>query len=196
MARLRIGASTSFQFPFSSFQPPFTKLHLLPKKAIRISNIKYQASFFFDMLAFMTELPKRIAQTQHAIDIRPRYAETDQGGVIHHSVFPVWLEMGRTELLRVNGLAYRDLEKAGVLFVVAELRIKFRRPAFYDTPLVLETTQSRVTASRVEHTYCLKQSETGQLLAEANSTLACVDRQGRLQRIPDFMSPEENSSSS
>jgi len=146
------------------------------------------------MLCLMIELPKHLAQTCHTLEIRPRYAETDQGGVIHHSVYPVWLEMGRTELLRINGLAYRDLEAAGVFFVVAELRIKYRRPAFYDTPLLLETTQSRVTASRVEHTYALNHAETGRLLAEANSTLACVDREGRLQRIPDFMLPEENPS--
>jgi acyl-CoA thioester hydrolase len=137
----------------------------------------------------MKDLPKHIAQTSHTIEIRPRYAETDQGGVVHHSVYPVWLEMGRTELLRINGLAYRDLEKTGFLFVVAELRIKYRRPAFYDESLALETAQSRVTASRVEHTYRLTRNQTGLLLAEAHSTLACVDREGRLQRIPEFMSP-------
>lgn len=139
----------------------------------------------------MTDLPERIIKTSHTIEIQPRYAETDQGGVIHHSVYPVWLEMGRTELLRINGLAYRDLEAAGCFFVVAELRIKYRRPALYDQTLALETTQSRVTASRVEHSYRLAHPETGTLLAEANSTLACVDRTGRLQRIPEFMSPEQ-----
>ena len=53
----------------------------------------------------------------HTINIVPRYAETDQAGVVHHTVYPVWLEMGRTELLRANGLAYRDLEKKGTMFV-------------------------------------------------------------------------------
>ena len=57
----------------------------------------------------------------HTIQFRPRYAETDKGGVVHHSVYPVWLEMGRTELLRANKVAYSDLEESGIYFVVAEM---------------------------------------------------------------------------
>jgi len=94
--------------------------------------------------------PKRITIQSHTITIVPRYAETDRGGVVHHSVYPVWFEMGRTELLRVNGLAYKELEKTGVFFVVAELHIKYRRPAKYDEELQLETSCSAATASRSE----------------------------------------------
>ena len=76
--------------------------------------------------------PKNTTIQNCTITIQPRYSETDQGGVVHHSVYPVYFEMGRTELLRANGLAYKDLEAAGVFFVIAELHIKYRRPAFYD----------------------------------------------------------------
>jgi acyl-CoA thioester hydrolase len=79
----------------------------------------------------------------------PRYAETDQGGVVHHSVYPVWFEMGRTELLRANNVVYKDLEDAGVFFVVVELYIKYRRPAKYDEKLQLETSCSKVSTSKV-----------------------------------------------
>lgn len=72
------------------------------------------------------DFPERATISSLKIGIRPRYNETDQGGVAHHSVYPVWFEMGRTELLRVNGLAYKDLEEAGVFFVVARLEIKYR----------------------------------------------------------------------
>ena len=133
--------------------------------------------------------PERTTITSHTIEVVPRYVETDQAGIIHHSVHAVWFEMGRTELLRVNGLAYKDLEAAGYQFVMAELHIKYRRPARYDQALRLETTCSRVTASRVEHTYVLTDQATGVVLAEASTTLACVDRQGRLQRMPEFMYP-------
>ncbi len=85
------------------------------------------------------DLPQQITIQTHKITIVPRYAETDKAGVVHHSVYPIWFEMGRTELLRANGVAYRDLEAAGIFFVVVELRIKYRRPAFYDQPLTLET---------------------------------------------------------
>jgi acyl-CoA thioester hydrolase len=123
------------------------------------------------------------------ITIQPRYSETDQGGVVHHSVFAVYFEMGRTELLRANGLAYKDLEAAGVFFVIAELRIKFRRPAFYDEKLELLTTCTNVTASKVEHSYKLTRPGSGEVLTEGASVLACVDSDGKIRRMPEFMYP-------
>jgi len=134
-------------------------------------------------------LPKHTTVQSCTITIQPRYSETDQGGVVHHSVYPVYFEMGRTELLRANGLAYKDLEAAGVFFVVAELNIKYRRPAFYDEKLNLETTCTEVTASKVVHSYKLTRPSTGEILAEAASVLACVDPAGKIRRIPDFMYP-------
>jgi acyl-CoA thioester hydrolase len=136
------------------------------------------------------DFPTRATIQSHTITIVPRYAETDKGGVVHHSVYPVWFEMGRTELLRANGLAYKDLEEAGVFFVVAELHIKYRRAARYDEQLELETVCSAVTASKVEHTYQLKRSCDGVILAEGSSILACVDAEGKIRRIPEFMYPE------
>jgi acyl-CoA thioester hydrolase len=134
--------------------------------------------------------PKKTTVQNCTITIQPRYSETDQGGVVHHSIYPVYFEMGRTELLRANGLAYKDLEAAGVFFVIAELHIKYRRPAFYDEKLNLETTCTEVTASKVEHSYKLTRPATGEVLAEGSSVLACVDNSGKLRRIPDFMYPE------
>ncbi|MHC4290345.1 MAG: acyl-CoA thioesterase [Planctomycetota bacterium] len=118
---------------------------------------------------------------EHTITIIPRYSETDQAGVVHHTVYPVWFEMGRTELLRVNGLAYSQLE----------LTAKYRRPCFYDEELHLVTICSRITSARVEHSYQLKRAETGVLLAEGTSILACVDKSGRPRRMPEFMYPEQ-----
>ena len=138
-----------------------------------------------------TERPKHITISSHTIPIVPRYAETDKGGVIHHSVFPVWFEMGRTELLRANGIVYKNLETEGIFFVVASLSIKYRRPVFYDEPLRLETTCSRVTAAKVEHTYRLLRDQNGLLLTEGSSVLACITADGKLRRIPEFMYPDE-----
>jgi len=134
--------------------------------------------------------PERITIQSHTIEIVPRYVETDKAGLIHHSVYPVWFEMGRTELLRVNGLAYKDLEATEIFFVVAELHLKYRFPAQYDEKLLLETTCSRVTAGRVEHTYRLTRSSDGRLLTEGSSVLACVGADGKVRRVPKFMHPE------
>jgi len=137
------------------------------------------------------DFPKGITVKSHTITIVPRYSETDRAGIVHNSVYPVWFEMGRTELLRANGLAYKKLEEAGKFFVVSELHIKYRRPAYYDQQLQLQTNLSKVTVSKVEHTYNLSDS-TGSLLAEGSSIIACVDKNGKLRRVPEFMHPEEN----
>jgi len=138
----------------------------------------------------MTAFPERLTIDRHTIEVVPRYAETDKAGVVHHSVYPVWFEMGRTELLRANGLAYTALEAAGVFFVIAEIHVKHRRPAYYDDKLELETVCSKVTAGKIEHTYRLTRPADSTLLAEGWTILACVNSEGKVRRVPNFMYPE------
>ena len=149
-------------------------------------------SLIFDILIVMSEnvFPDKVKIQSHTMNIVPRYVETDKAGVIHHSVYPVWFELGRTEWLRVNGLAYSKLEEAGVYFVVAELSVKYRRAARYDEELALETQCTGVTGSRVKHSYKLRRCADGVILAEGSSVLACVDADGKVCRVPDFMYPE------
>ena len=117
------------------------------------------------------------------IEIRVRYAETDAMGYLHHAQYFVYFEAGRTELLRRNGIRYRDMEARGHYYVVARLDCRFRAPARYDDLLTLKTTTTRRTPVRVEHTYELRRD--GQLLAEAHSTLVSVGRDGRPTAIPE-----------
>ncbi len=124
------------------------------------------------------------------IEIRVRYAEVDQMGALHHSRYWVYFEMGRTELLRAGGVAYSDLEAEGVLFVVAKCSAKFIAPARYDDVLVLSTRIVRMGAARIDHAYELTRKDGGQLLCTAETTLACVDRTGRIIAIPDFVRGE------
>jgi acyl-CoA thioester hydrolase len=125
----------------------------------------------------------------HTITVRPRYTETDQGGAVHHSVYPVWFEMGRTELLRANNIAYKDLEEAGIFFVVLRLSVHYKRPARYDEELQLTTTCNSVGNARVEHSYRLVRASNGLVLAEGSSVLACIDSKGKPRRIPDVVPP-------
>ena len=136
------------------------------------------------------EFPKRTTIQSHTITVVPRYCETDQAGVIHHSVYPIYFEMGRTELLRVNGLAYKDLEREGFYMVVAELHLKYRRPAYYDETLELVTECTKITAAKLEHSYKLIRPGTGLLLVEGSSILACVDDKGKPRRLPEFLYPD------
>ena len=119
---------------------------------------------------------------QGSIDIRVRYAECDPMGVVHHAVYPIWLEMGRTELLRSTGLAYRDLEERGIFLAIVDLRLKYKRPARYDDRLTLHTRLDEVSRVRIEHAYSLERD--GLVLVTASSTLACLDRDGRPRAIP------------
>jgi acyl-CoA thioester hydrolase len=119
------------------------------------------------------------------ITIRVRYAETDRMGLLHHANYLVYFEQGRTELLRLKGLAYRDLEDKGYLMVVTRIEVKYHRPARYDDLLTLRTTVVRTTLVRIDHRYEVQRD--GLLLAEGSSTLACVDREGNIQKLPDFL---------
>jgi len=117
--------------------------------------------------------------------IRVRYAEADRMGLLHHAQYLVYLEQARTELLRAQGLTYRDLEDQGYLLVLTKIEVRYRRPAFYDDLLTIRTFVVRTTAVRIDHRYEVMRN--GELLAEATTTLACVDREGRPQALPDSL---------
>jgi acyl-CoA thioester hydrolase len=119
------------------------------------------------------------------ITIRVRYAETDRMGLLHHANYLVYFEEGRTELLRQAGLAYKDLEDQGYLLVLTKAEVRYRRPVHYDDRLTLRTLVVRTTAVRIDHRYELFRD--GVLLAEGTTTLACVDRDGRPQALPDVL---------
>jgi acyl-CoA thioester hydrolase len=123
----------------------------------------------------------RISST--IVNVRVRYVECDPMNVAHHSAYPIWLELARTELLRQQGVAYRGLEERGILFVVARLSLRYRRPARYDDVLEIhcraEPSPGRV---KIEHYYEIRRD--GELLATGQTTLGCVDREGRLQQMP------------
>ena len=123
------------------------------------------------------------AISEGRLELRVRYAEVDAMGVLHHSRYFVYFEMGRTELLRASGIAYADMERMGLFYVVTRLECRYRAPARYDDLLALITRATRVSLVRVDHEYQLLRGET--LLAEASSTLALVDRSGRPTPLPD-----------
>ncbi len=128
-------------------------------------------------------MPEPVAS--YDLNVRVRYAETDAMGYLHHSQYLVYFEMGRTELLRVNGLRYRDMEKRGLFYVVARLDVRYRLPARYDDLLTLTTSTTKLSPVRVDHGYRL--TRDGQLLTEGNSTLVLVDASGKPTPLPDDM---------
>ena len=119
---------------------------------------------------------------QHETQIRVRYSETDAMGFLHHANYFSYFEVGRTELFRAQGGDYRAMEEGGLYLVVAKLDCRYRQPARYDDLLTLRTTIRAATAAKLDHEYQIFRD--GQLLCTAHSTLACVDRNGQLRRMP------------
>ncbi len=124
-----------------------------------------------------------MALAAHSIQIRVRYPEVDGMGYLHHSRYLQYFEMGRIELLRQLGHSYADLEARGVLFVVIRAEVRFKAPARYDEELTLHTRLVKATHVRYDHEYTLKRGDA--VLAEGATSIACVDRTGELQKIPD-----------
>jgi acyl-CoA thioester hydrolase len=127
--------------------------------------------------------------TKHEIEIRVRYQESDPMGYLHHAYYFTYFEMGRTELLRAAGGNYRKMEEDGMLVVVVKAESRYHRPARYDDLLTLRTTVTRVTKAKIEHLYELSRGH--ERLATGKVTLAVVDRQGKIQPVPDWMLMED-----
>jgi len=121
--------------------------------------------------------------SEQELQIRVRYKETDAMGFLHHSNYFVYFEMGRTELLRAQGGSYRQMEEEGYLMVVVRLTCRYRQPARFDDLLTLKTRIKKVGAAKLEHEYFLYRGDV--LLAEAESVLGCVDREGNIQLLPE-----------
>ena len=119
----------------------------------------------------------------HTLQVRVRYSECDAMGIVHHAVYPIWLEMGRTELCRMTGVSYRELEASGVFLAVVSISLTYRRPARYDDLLSVETRLAGVSRVKLEHTYRVLRD--GLELAVARTVLACLDGNGRPRALPD-----------
>ncbi len=119
------------------------------------------------------------------IQIRVRYPEVDQMGSLHHSRYWVYFEMGRIELLRKKGVSYKELEASGVLLVVARVSANFRSPANYDDELTLTTRMVNMGQVRIEHEYELIRNCDQTLIATAKTTIASVNRDGKIIQLPE-----------
>jgi acyl-CoA thioester hydrolase len=114
--------------------------------------------------------------------IRVRYGESDQMGVANHAAYVTWLEECRIELLRSLGASYRGLEESGVMMPVIELTVRYRRSLRFDDLATCETTAEAKGPSRVVFRTVVKNGDV--ICAEAEVTVASVDRTGRPVRIP------------
>lgn len=115
--------------------------------------------------------------------IRVRYAETDAMGIVHHAVYPVWMELGRSDLLRELGQSYAEWEARGVMMSVAELRVRYRAPARYDELVEVRTRVKEAGRRKVAFAYAVLRGQTR--LAEGESVHVVTGPDGRARVMPD-----------
>ena len=106
-------------------------------------------------------------------------------GYLHHSRHLQYFEVGRIELLRAQGFSYADLEGQGVFFVVVKAELRYRSPARFDEELCLTTRVLKQTSVRIDHSYVLRRGEV--VVADGETTIACIGRDRQLQAIPECL---------
>jgi acyl-CoA thioester hydrolase len=116
--------------------------------------------------------------------LRVRYAETDAMGIVYHTNYIVWFEVGRGEFMRQRGGDYREFEEQGLYLPVTEVDARFLSPARYDDLVVVRTSVAQVRSRSVTMYYEVLMQETGQLLVTGYTKHFCTDREGRVRRFP------------
>lgn len=119
----------------------------------------------------------------YEVPIRVRYSETDAMGLLHHANYITYFEIARTELFRAHGGDYRNMEERGFFLVVVNVECRYKKPARYDDSLTLRVRLKQWTGAKLVHEYEVTRQQ--EQIATGQTVLACVDRQGEVQRITE-----------
>ena len=118
--------------------------------------------------------------------LRVRYAETDKMGVVYHSNYVVWFEVGRVELLRQLGFEYASMEKEDDCHIpVVDLRVRYKAPALYDDEIVIRTSLANVRSSLLHFHYEVLRAADRTLLATGETMHIIVDSQFQRRALPE-----------
>lgn len=118
--------------------------------------------------------------------IRVRYAETDQMGVVYHANHFIWFEVGRVELLRQLGFSYKQMETEDDCFIaVVDARCRYKAPVHYDDEVVVRTYLRQVREKVIHFGYELRNAQSGQLLAEAETTHIVANAKMKPRKLPE-----------
>jgi len=119
------------------------------------------------------------------VDIRVRYAETDQMGVAYYPNYLVWFEVGRSEFCRNRGFRYADLEAVGYKLVVSDVHCRYRNSARYDETVIVRTKLKGVNKRMITFGYQILRKDQEELIAEGETQHICVDSKGKTKSLPD-----------
>jgi acyl-CoA thioester hydrolase len=118
--------------------------------------------------------------------LRVRYAETDQMGVVYHTNFAIWFEVGRVEFLRELGFTYRDMEREDDCYIaVVELRCRYKAPARYDDLILVRTRLKHLRGSLISFAYEIVREDGGTLLAQGETMHIVTDALMQTRELPE-----------
>ena len=121
------------------------------------------------------------------IEIRVRYGETDQMGVVYHGHYAQYFEIGRVEWLRKFGVSYKQMEDEGVMLPVISLSINYKKSARYDDLIKVKTQLVKLPSATIEFNYEIT-NESGEILTTGNTTLVFIDiNRNRPTRCPQYL---------
>lgn len=108
--------------------------------------------------------------------VNVRYAETDKMGIVHHSVYPIWYELARTDLSKKVGFPYSKMEEVGLMTPLVELNCKYFSPAYYDDELIVTATVSKLTPARIVFYYEVFRKDSNKPINTGYTVHAIVSR--------------------
>ena len=121
----------------------------------------------------------------HETEIRVRYAETDQMGIVHNSNYLVWFEVGRSEFCRARGFSYKEMEeKDNALMVVAESYCRYKSPAYYEDLLTVRTRVEEIRSRSLRFVYEIFRSSDKTLIAEGETLHLVTDENRKVRSLP------------
>ncbi|MFY0712903.1 acyl-CoA thioesterase [Seonamhaeicola sp. NFXS20] len=121
------------------------------------------------------------------IQIRVRYGETDQMGVVYHGNYALYLEMGRIEWLRKLGISYKSMEENGIMLPVVSLNVNYKKSACYDDVINVKTQLKSRPTAKIEFDYEIT-NEKGEILTTASTTLVFIDtKTNRPTKAPQYI---------
>lgn len=119
-------------------------------------------------------------------NIIARYQETDQMGIIHHSVYPIWFEEARTNFIKKMGISYSEIEKIGIMLPLSKLNCKYIKPALYEDNLIIFTKIKKLTNVKIEFEYKVFKGDT--LINIGETEHPFVDKNFNLINLKKFNS--------
>jgi acyl-CoA thioester hydrolase len=118
--------------------------------------------------------------------IRVRYGETDKMGYLYYGHYAEYFEVSRTDMIRLLGLTYREIEEKGIIMPVRSLKVDFKSPAYYDELLTVKSCLNTLPVIKLDIDYEIHNAKK-QLICTGNTVLAFVDAAtGKPRRAPEF----------